>query len=202
MLLIGLTGNIAAGKSTVSRLFTGWGATVIDADELARQAVAPGAPALDALVARWGPSMLLADGTLNRAALRHIVFGDAAERAALDAIVHPAVARLRAAEVAAAEARGDRLVICDIPLLFEAGLTTSVSGIVLVDAPVAVRRARLVRDRGLEADEADAMINAQWPSEAKRPRANWVIENNGTPAQLEKRARAVYDELVAHATHA
>jgi len=201
MLLIGLTGNIAAGKSSVARRLAAWGATLVDADALAREAVAPGTPALRAIAARWEDRVLAADGSLDRAALRRIAFGDAAERAALDAIVHPEVGRLRAAAVAAAAARGDRLVVCDIPLLFEAGLTDTVEAIVLVDAPRDQRLARLLRDRHLAADEAVAMMDAQWPSERKRPRADWVIDNDGTLADLEARSRVVFDALMARAAH-
>ncbi|MHB8838602.1 MAG: dephospho-CoA kinase, partial [Gemmatimonadaceae bacterium] len=189
MLVIGVTGNIAAGKSSVARRFAQWGATLVDADQLAREAVAPGTPALRAIAARWGPAILQADGSLDRAALRRVVFADPAERAALDAIVHPEVGLLRVEALAAAARRGDRLVICDIPLLFEAGLEMTVDGVVLVDAPRDVRRARLARDRHLSPADAEAMMDAQWPSERKRPLADWVIENDGTPDELERRAR-------------
>lgn len=197
MLIIGLTGNIAAGKSSVARLFAAWGARVVDADVLAREAVAPGTDGLRAIVARWGPGMLAADGTLDRAALRRIVFADARERAALDAIVHPAVRRLRSGAIATARAQGDRIVVCDIPLLFEAGLTGIVDAIVLVDAPRDERLARLMRERSLSSADATAMMDAQWPSERKRPHAHWIIDNDGTPAELERRARVVFDELQA-----
>lgn len=200
MLVIGLTGNVAAGKSSVARHFAEWGAMLIDADALARKAVAPGTPALKAIKARWGAAVLGRDGALDRAALRRIVFADAAERAALDAMVHPEVARLRAATVAAARAREERLVVCDIPLLFEAGLTDTVDAIVLVDAPRAVRLHRLMRDRGLDETEAAAMIDAQWPSEPKRARADWIIENDGTTAALEANARTVFSAVTARAT--
>jgi dephospho-CoA kinase len=199
MLLIGLTGNIAAGKTAVARHFEAWGATLIDADALAREAVAPGTPALRAISARWGPAVLAPDGSLDRAALRRVVFGDPAERAALEAIVHPEVARLQDAAVATAARRGAQLVVCDIPLLFEAGLEHSVAGIVLVDAPRELRRERLMRHRGLAAAAAGEMLDAQWPSEPKRARADWIIDNAGTTAELEERARAVFDELAARA---
>jgi dephospho-CoA kinase len=202
MLIVGLTGNIAAGKSSVARLFAAWGATLVDADVLAREAVAPGTDALRAIVARWGPEMLAADGTLARAALRQRVFADDAERAALDAMVHPAVGRLREEAVTAARARGDQLVVCDIPLLFEVGLAGSVDAIVLVDAPRAVRHARLLRDRGLTADEANAMIDAQWPSDRKRAAADWVIDNDDTPDTLERTARAVFNAMHTQAVSA
>jgi dephospho-CoA kinase len=202
MLVIGLTGNIAAGKSTVARLFAAWGAPVVDADVLAREAVAPGTPALAAIVERWGAAMLAPDGSLDRAALRTVVFADPYARAALDAIVHPEVARRRDAAVAALAAEGAALVICDIPLLFEAGLADTVDAIVLVDAPRELRHTRLMRERGLGADAAAAMIEAQWPSERKRARADWIIENDGTPAALEIRARDVFNALRSRAVSA
>ena len=202
MLVIGLTGNIASGKSTVARHFAAWGATVVDADRLARDAVAPGTPALAAIAARWGPAVLAADGSLDRAALRRVVFADPDERAALEVIIHPEVALRRAGAVAAAARRGDPLVICDIPLLFEAGLTGTVDAVVLVDAPAAVRLVRLMRDRGLDADEAAAMIAAQWPSGPKRAGADWVLDNAGTLAELEAHARTVFKTLRARAVSA
>ncbi len=202
MLVIGLTGNIAAGKTSVARHFAAWGVTLIDADRLARDAVAPGTPALHAISARWGDAVLAANGSLDRAALRRIVFADPGERAALDAIVHPEVGRLRSAAVAEAAGRGDRLVVCDIPLLFEAGLTGLVDGIVLVDAPHALRRERLMRDRGLSHADAEAMIAGQWPSARKRAAADWIIDNSGTPAELEVQARAVFNALQARAVSA
>lgn len=199
MLVVGLTGNIAAGKSAVAARLASHGVPIVDADRLARDAVAPGSPALARIVARWGAGILAADGALDRAALRRIVFADPTERRALDAIVHPEVARLREAAVAALRARGERLVVCDIPLLFEAGLEGTVDRIVLVDAPVAVRRDRLVRDRGLTPAEADAMIAAQLPSERKRARAHDVLENVGTRAELEAAVDVLHDALRARA---
>jgi dephospho-CoA kinase len=195
MRIIGLTGNIAAGKSAVAARLSALGAHLIDADLLAREAVAPGSPALAAIVARWGPALLTAAGTLDRAALRRIVFSDAAERAALDAIVHPEVARRRDTAVAAAEAAGAELVICDIPLLFEAGLEDTVDAIILVDAPEAVRRERLIRDRGLSPAEADAMIAAQMPSALKRARADYIIENSSSREALAAQADALWHSL-------
>jgi dephospho-CoA kinase len=192
---IGLTGNIAAGKSAVADRLRAHGLTVIDADALAREVVAPRTPALEAIVARWGARVLRADGTLDRAVLRSIVFADPAERTALEAITHPAIERLRSVRVAEAAARGETLVILDIPLLFEAGLTESVDRILLVDAPIAVRRQRLMHDRGLSGPEADAMIAAQRPAEAKRSRATWVIENTGRLADLDRAVDALLSQL-------
>ena len=199
MLTVGLTGNIAAGKSAVAAQLAARGATVIDADVLAREAVAPGSPGLTAIVAHWGKDVLAPDGTLDRAALRRIVFADPAARALLDAIVHPEVDRLRRAAIARAHAAHVRIVVCDIPLLFEVGLEDSMDRIVLVDAPVAVRRERLLRDRGLAPAEADAMIAAQMPAEAKRARSHHVIDNAGTREALAAQVDALWDALVAAA---
>lgn len=195
MLLVGLTGNIASGKSTVAALFESRGATLIDADVLARRAVRPGTPALRAIAERFGPEVLAPDGALDRAALRRRVFGDAPALEALNAIVHPEVARLRDEEVRAARARGDRIVICDIPLLFERRLTTEFDRIVLVDAPRGVRLERLMRDRELSQTEAMTMIAAQMPAELKRAGTDYLIENAGSMAELEARAAAVWTAL-------
>lgn len=195
MLLVGLTGNIASGKSTVAELLARRGATIIDADVLARRAVEPGSNALRAIADRWGPGVIAADGTLDRAALRRIVFERPEEREALNAIVHPEVARLRDQEVAAARARGDRVVICDIPLLFETGLADAFDHVVLVDAPPAVRLQRLVRDRALGESEAKRMLAAQMPAEPKRARADFIIENDGDRRALESRVDAVWATL-------
>lgn len=195
MMLVGLTGNIASGKSTVAKLFTSRGATIIDADVLSRRAVEPGTPALRSIVARWGTGVLSPDGSLDRAALRHVVFDRPDELEALNAIVHPEVGRLRDEEIAESAARGDRVVVCDIPLLFERRLADSFTRIVLVDAPRPVRLERLMRDRGLSHEEAVQMIAAQMPAELKRARADFVIENAGTREQLADRVREVWDAI-------
>jgi dephospho-CoA kinase len=199
MLHIALTGNIGAGKTTVANLFRRWGATVIDADALVREAQAPGSPVLTAIAERFGADVLGSDGALDRAALRRRVMGDAAALAALNALVHPAVQRRRAQLASAAEARGDRIVVSDIPLLFEVADPTAFDAVVLVDAPVEIRRARLLRDRELTATEADRMIAAQQAAESKRARSDYVIENGADLAALEAGARRVWAALEARA---
>jgi dephospho-CoA kinase len=194
MLRIGLTGNIASGKSTVADVWRRLGATVIDADLLARRAVEPGTPALASIAAAWGPRVL-ADGELDREALRRIVFTDPDARARLEAIVHPAVASLREAALREAEAGGERIVVEDVPLLFEAGLVDRFDVVVLVHAPEETRLERLVRDRGLSAAEARGMMSAQMPSELKQARADHVIVNAGTLGDLEDRARSLWRTL-------
>lgn len=193
--IIGLTGNIASGKSAVADMLAKKGATIIDADELSRDAVTPGSPALESIVARWGPSVLSADGTLDRAALRKTVFNNRSELDALNEIVHPEVMRLRASEVEAARMRGDRVIVAVIPLLFERHLADEFDFIVLVDAPRDVRLERIVRDRGLEEAEAMDMIASQMPAELKRARANWVIENSGSMEDLASEVDRLWEEI-------
>jgi dephospho-CoA kinase len=199
MLLVGLTGNIASGKSTVAALLSERGATIVDADVLARRAVEVGTAAYASIVERWGTSILAADGLLDRAALRRIVFSEPQELEQLNAMVHPEVERMRAALVEQARLRGDRVVVCDIPLLFERKMTEGFDRIVLVDAPRPVRLERLVRDRGLREAEAMAMIAAQMPAELKRARADFVIDNVGTLTQLDRRVSEVWDALLVAA---
>ena len=199
MLLIALTGNIASGKSAVAAMLVARGATLIDADVLARRAVRVGTPAYDAIVKRWGNSVLAADGVLDRGALRRIVFHRADDLQALNAIVHPVVERMRADLVGAARARGDRIVVCDIPLLFENNLADGFERIVLVDAPRPLRLDRLVRERGLRETDAMAMIAQQMPADLKRARADFVIDNDGTLTALEQRVDEVWRVLADEA---
>src|SRR5437016_5045360 len=199
MLNVGVTGNIASGKSTVVELFKRWGATVIDADSLARDAQAPGNAVLAAIARRFGADVLGQDGTLDRAALRAKVMGDDAALAALNAIVHPAVQARRLELQQQARERGDAIVVNDIPLLFEVLDPAQFDVIVLVDAPVALRRTRLRALRGLANAEADRMIAAQMPAERKRGRSHYVIDNDGTVEELEADARRLYDALAARA---
>lgn len=195
MLNVGLTGNIAAGKSTVVDLFRKWGATVIDADALAREAQAPGSAVLAAIAGRFGADVLGPDGSLDRAGLRAKVMGDDNALTALNAIVHPAVQQRRLELQRAAQERGDAIVVNDIPLLFEVTDPAQFAAVVLVDAPVAVRRTRLRALRGLSNQDADRMIAAQMSADRKRAQSQYVIENAGTVAELEEQAQAVFVEL-------
>jgi dephospho-CoA kinase len=195
MLRVALTGNIASGKSEVAKLIAQAGIPVIDADVLAREAVEPGRPAYRDIVARWGHDILHPDGSLDRAALRRIVFSDPEARAALNAIVHPQVRVLREAKLAEAHERGDALVVSDIPLLFESQLEGEFDRIILVDAPDDVRLQRLLRERGLREPEAHAMMAAQMPSALKRERSDFVIENAGSLDDLDRRVDVVVRAL-------
>lgn len=195
MLNVVLTGNIASGKSTVVELFRRWGATIIDADVLAREAQAPGGTVLAAIAQRFGADVLAADGSLDRAALRAKVMGDDKALSALNALVHPAVQQRRLELLRVARERGDALVVNDIPLLFEVLDPAQFDAIVLVDAPVALRRTRLRALRGLSNEDADRMIAAQMPAERKRGQSHHVIENAGTLAELEQQARDMFEVL-------
>jgi dephospho-CoA kinase len=201
MLTIALTGNVAAGKSRVAELFQRWGATLIDADRLVHEVQAPGTPVFQAIANRFGPEVVAGDGALDRARLRAIVLADPAARRELEAIVHPAIHRRREELLAEARRRGDRVVVCDIPLLFETMDPAAFDRVVLVDAPEAVRLDRLVRLRGMDAAEARQLMQAQQPAAEKRrwrgPRGQQarVIENDGDLAALESRARRAWEEL-------
>jgi dephospho-CoA kinase len=194
-LLVGLTGNIASGKSTVARAMVRRGATLIDADVLARRAVEPGSDALARIVERWGSAILDPDGQLDRAALRTIVFPDHDALEALNGIVHPEVTRMRDRLVAEAQEKRDRVIVSDIPLLFERHLTGEFHRIVLVDAPRPLRLERLVRDRGLDEAGALEIIAAQMPAELKRARADFVIDNTGTLDALDAAVDEVWTAL-------
>lgn len=194
MFRVGLTGNVASGKSSVARVWVDAGAALVDADVLAREAVAPGTPGLERIREAFGPGLLDGDA-LDRAAMRRLVFDDPDARARLESIIHPEVAGLREREEARLLERGVEIVVHDIPLLFEVGLQDEFDMIVLVDAPREVRRERLVRDRGLSADEARAVINAQMAASVKRGRADRVIENDGTLEELRESATAVWQEI-------
>ena len=202
MIRIGLTGNIASGKSEVARMLADRGATVIDADLLAREAVEPETQAFRDIIKRWGKDILNDDGSLDRAALRRIVFADQSELDALNRIVHPLVTRLRDREIAQARDRGDPIVICVIPLLFERNIVDEFDAIVLVDAPRPLRLERMVATRGIEATEAMNMIASQMPAELKRARADYVIENNGSLQDLERDVNALWSSLQRDAQRA
>ena len=197
MLYVGLTGNIASGKSEAAIRFAEHGATMLDADVLARDAVAVGSPAYDRVVARWGREILSSDGSLDREALRHTVFADKAQLDELNAIVHPGINKLRRKIVADARKRGDAVLIYVVPLLFERRLANEFDQIVLVDAPKELRLERLIRLRGVSEEDATNMVAAQMLAELKRARADFVIENDGSLDQLHKQVDAVWEQLTA-----
>ncbi|MEO5511800.1 MAG: dephospho-CoA kinase [Longimicrobiales bacterium] len=189
---VGLTGNIASGKSTVAGVWRSLGAHVIDADELARIAVAPGSASLRGIHARFGDQVMEPWGDLNRAALRKLVFGDTDARRALEAIVHPEVERLRAIEESTLLASGAAIVVNMIPLLFEASMQDAFDEIVFVDAPDDVRMERLMKTRNLSAGDARAMMDAQMSPDDKRDLVDHVLDNEGNIEQLKERAAQIW----------
>jgi dephospho-CoA kinase len=196
MRVVALTGSIAAGKSTVAEIFRRFGATLFDADAVVRELQSPGTPVFAAIVARFGPSAIRADGALDRGVLRRLIVADEHARHDLEAIVHPAVEVLRHAAIAAARARGDQVLIAEIPLLFEAGDPAAYDAVIVVDAPEEERKRRLMRQRALAPDEAEQLMATQMPAEEKRARATWIIDNVADRAHLEARARDVWQALL------
>ena len=199
MFHVGLTGHVAAGTTSVSALFRDWGATIIDADALVRRLQRPGTAVFQAIVTRFGPESLAANGTLDRPALRARILADPSEKRALEAIVHPAVEAERQRLLRLAGSARDPIVISDIPLLFETMDPSKFGAVVLVDAPEPVRLERLAAHRGLAETEASALIASQLPSAGKRARADFVIDNDGSRDQLRERAWWVWRKLLSRA---
>jgi dephospho-CoA kinase len=191
---IGLTGGIAAGKSVAAQRLTELGAVVIDADQLARRALAPGSQGLDDVVAEFGPAVLTSDGALDRPRLASIVFTNRAALDRLNSIVHPIVRRLAAElEAAAATVHPDAVVVHDIPLLVESGQTGTFHLVVVVDAPAVLRVERLVAARGMSRDEAEARVSAQASDAERLEVADVVLDGTGSDSNM----RAQVDDLWA-----
>jgi dephospho-CoA kinase len=194
VLLVGLTGGIGSGKSTVARMLEERGAVVFDADALARQAVEPGTPGHDAVVERFGPNVLLPGGALDREAVASIVFADPAARRELEAIVHPEVRRLFA-EGCERYQGTNAVVVFGAPLLVETGMHTAFDVLIVVTAPVERQIERLMRDRGMSEAAIRARIDAQLPLEAKAEVADILIDNDGTLEDLERQVDRLWSEL-------
>jgi dephospho-CoA kinase len=178
---IGLSGGIATGKSTVARLLTERGARLIDLDKIAREIVEPGQPSLAAIAERFGQAVILEDGTLNRRMLGEIVFSDTRERRALEEITHPAIRAVMKARMAQFSRESpNQLVVVDVPLLFESKLTSFFETTMLVYAPRAVQKTRLMDRDKLSEDEAERRLAAQMDIEEKKQMADVVIDNSGT----------------------
>jgi len=199
MLVAALTGGIATGKSTVARLLAAAGAGIVDADQLAREAVAPHTPAWEKIVAHFGRSVLLPDETLDRPALASMVFGHPDQNKVLDAIVHPEVFTLMGRRVAEQIrlASAETLIIIDVPLLVETGMEKQFAEVILVYAPRHIQLARLMARDGIDRQAALDRIGSQLDIEAKTTRATIVIDNSGTSEQLAEAVRGVHDRLSA-----
>jgi dephospho-CoA kinase len=196
MRLIGLTGGIATGKSTVDRMLAARGATVIDADELAREAVRPGEPTLDRVVERFGEDILNPDGSLDRGRLGNIVFADSDARHDLESITHPRIIELTQERIDAALSGTAPLVVVDIPLLFENAREAMFDGVLLVYAPPDVQVRRLQERNHLDEKAARQRLAAQLPIDDKRARATWIIDNSGDEAAAERAVDAWWDANV------
>jgi dephospho-CoA kinase len=194
--IYGLTGGIASGKSTVSRMFRELGAHVLDADVIAREVVEPGTPGLAAVVARF-PDVLAPDGRLDRAKLGARVFADATERAALNAIVHPLVGQAFLEKLQALEAQGVERVLYDVPLLIENRLQAGMDGVVLVWVPRALQKARLMTRDGLGEAAAEARLAAQLPLDEKRAHATWLVDNSGELSSTRSQVEQVWKAMLA-----
>jgi dephospho-CoA kinase len=193
VLLVGLTGGIGSGKSTVARMLADRGAVVLDADVLAREAVEPGTAGFDAVLARFGEAVRSPDGSLDRARLAEIVFDDDDARRDLEAIVHPRV-RLRIAEAVAALTDSDAVVVVDSPLLIETGGHESFPMVVVVTAPDEARIARLTA-RGMGERDARARMTAQMPLKDKAAHADVLLDNGGSESELEAQVDRLWADL-------
>ena len=196
MLLVGLTGGIGSGKSTVARLLEKRGAVVFDADLLAREAVEPGTPGHAAVIERFGADVLAPGGELDREALASIVFADPSARRDLEEIVHPEVRRLFA-EGSEAYRDTDRVVVFSAPLLVETGMHTAFEILVVVSATVATQIERLMRQRGMSESSIRARIEAQAPLEDKAAVADFLVDNEGTLDELESQVDRLWSDLSA-----
>lgn len=201
-MVIGLTGGIASGKSTVSRLLAALGAIVIDADAIVHELQAPGMPMLDEIAARFGSQLLDAEGRLDRRALGAIAFADRAARAQLEAIVHPQVRAIIATRVAAAQAAGAPLIVVDIPLLFERGdephaqpPARELDATVLVYAPEPQQIERLIERDGCSREDAEQRVRAQLPIEKKKALADVVIDNSGALEETRRQVEQLFERF-------
>src|SRR5262249_22803172 len=182
MLMVGLTGGIGSGKSTVAQTLAELGAVVIDSDQIAREVVEPGTDGLAEVVATFGPEILTADGRLDRPALARVVFGDDVKRKALEGIIHPRV-RTRVAQIIES-LPSDSVVVNDVPLLVESGMSNSFDIVIVVEADAETRVARLAHDRDMSEAEARSRILAQATDDERRAVADIVIVNDASPEWL------------------
>lgn len=195
--VVGLTGGIASGKSTVARHFADLGVPSVDADVLAREVVAKGTPGLAAIVETFGPAFLLPDGTLNRKALGQLVFDDPAARTKLNAITHPRIAALGAERVRALSGKGVPYVLYEAALIVENGLHRGMRALVVVSADASTQRARIMQRDLLSRAQAEARIQAQAPLERKLEVADFVIDNSEVNLDtLAERVKQVHEALL------
>lgn len=200
MKIVGLTGGIGSGKSTVADRLAQHGIAIIDADAIARQVVVAGSPVLAALVDEFGDEIVQEDGTLDRGRLAALAFASEDAHRRLEAITHPAInVALRAAIAAAVERNDGAVAVVDHPLLIETGQADTFDALIVVVAPGKLRRERLVADRGMAPADVDARMAAQTDDTTRRNAADWVIDNDGDLEALYRRSDEVSSELVSWA---
>lgn len=203
MIIAGLTGGIASGKSTVSGFLADAGARIIDADKIARTVVEPGTPAYNDILSFFGSAILQPDGQIDRERLGDIIFNDPDKKKRLDAIVHPRVFEQSARGIAEITAQDpDAVVIMDIPLLLEAGMEKDLAEVIVVYVPERLQLERLMRRDGIDESAAMARIRSQIPIEEKRHRATIVIDNSGSPKDTQRAALMVFARLQSKAGRA
>lgn len=196
MKLVALSGGIASGKSTIARRLAEHGAVHVDADQLAREAVAAGSPGLAAIASRFGSAVIAADGTLDRAALGSVVFDDAEALEALNAIVHPEVRRIGQQRIAAAKAADpDTVVVYDVPLLVEANVSMPWDLVVIAEAPAEIRKRRMIELRGMSAEDAERRIANQASDAERRAVADVIIDTGGSEAYTLEQVDALWERL-------
>lgn len=196
-MIIGLTGGIASGKSTVAEMLLERGARLVDADAVAREIVRPGEPALEAIASCFGQAILLDDGTLNRKALGEIVFRDARKLEQLESITHPAIRKRMWDKIRLYDNElPKRLIVADIPLLFETKQEQLYEGVLVVYVPFEVQLSRLMKRNGMDEEEARRRIGLQMDMEEKRQRGNWIIDNSGTLADTAKQVQLFMENQV------
>lgn len=194
-MVLGITGGIASGKTTVAQTFQALGAVVVSADLLAREVVRPGAKALRQIAAYFGRQVLREDGTLNRQLLGDMIFNDHQARLALNNITHPAIAELASKRLREAEQEGAPLVVYDAPLLFEAGADRQVDKVLVVKVDAEVQLARLMARDGIDRQKALARIDSQMPQMEKIARADFIVDNSGSPQETEEQVRSLMEYL-------
>ncbi|MGH7832731.1 MAG: dephospho-CoA kinase [Candidatus Binatia bacterium] len=195
MKLVGLTGGIATGKSTVAAILRALGADIVDADQLAREIVRPGEPAWKEIVERFGKDALCADQTLDREKLRKLIFADDEARKALAAIMHPKIRDLATRRIRELADRGSQVIVYEAPLFFENQAQRWLRPVIVVACDAAVQERRLRERDRLNAEQIRQHLRAQMPLSEKRKLADYVIENNGSIEELEKRVREVWDKI-------